>query len=68
MVGNDIKKVRKQLRLKQTEFAAICSIRPETLCRIEKGGEVPGYMDMIAFLLLRDEAAIKQALERRGLL
>jgi DNA-binding transcriptional regulator YiaG len=67
MIGPDIKKVRKQLRLKQREFAKICSICPETLCRMERGGEVPGYVDMIAFLLTLNEAAVKQVLERRGL-
>ena len=69
MSGEAIKKTRKALRLKQTEFAALCSIRPETLSRIEGGKDrVPGYVDMIAFLLARDENAIKQAMERMGLL
>jgi DNA-binding XRE family transcriptional regulator len=65
---NEIKTIRKRLRLTIRQFAAICSIRPDTLIRIENGGDVPGYVDMIAFLLARDENAIKQAMEMRGLL
>lgn len=69
MSGEAIKKARKALRLKQSEFAALCSIRPETLSRIEGGKDkVPGYVDMIAFLLLRNDGDVRAAMERRELL
>ena len=61
----DIRKRREALRLQQKELAAICSIRPETLSRIEKGtDQVPGYVDMILALLERDPDAVTFALER----
>jgi transcriptional regulator with XRE-family HTH domain len=64
MIG-DIRKRREALRLQQKDLAAICSIRPETLSRIEKGtDQVPGYVDMILALLERDPEAVTFALER----
>jgi transcriptional regulator with XRE-family HTH domain len=66
--GKAIRAARKELRLKQREFAAICSIQPETLNRIESGKlSVPGYVDMILALLERDEGAVRFALEKAGL-
>lgn len=64
----DIRKRRKAIRLQQKELAGLCSIRPETLSRIEAGKDaVPGYVDMILALVERDPEALKFALERRGL-
>ena len=66
MKGKAIKAARKAIRLKQMELARICSIRPETLSRIENETDaVPGYVDMIVALLERDESAVRFALERR---
>jgi transcriptional regulator with XRE-family HTH domain len=64
MIG-DIRKRREALRLQQKDLAAICSIRPETLSRIEKGTDkVPGYVDVILALMERDPTAVQFALER----
>lgn len=61
----DIRKRREALCLQQKDLAAICSIRPETLSRIEKGtDQVPGYVDMILALMERDPAAVQFALEK----
>lgn len=66
---DDIRKRRKAIRLQQQELAALCSLRPETLSRIETGKDaVPGYVDMILALVERDPEALRFALERRGLL
>jgi transcriptional regulator with XRE-family HTH domain len=64
----DIRQRRKALRLQQQDLARLCSIRPETLSRIERGkDDVPGYVDMILALLERDAEAVRFALQRRGL-
>jgi DNA-binding XRE family transcriptional regulator len=62
---SDIRKRREALRLQQKDLAAICSIRPETMSRIEKGtDQVPGYVDMILALMERDPQSVQFALER----
>lgn len=67
-MSTDIRKRRKALRLQQRELATLCSIRPETLSRIERGtDDVPGYVDMILSLIERDEASLRFAMRRRGL-
>ncbi len=66
MSGKEVRAARKAIRLKQIELAKLCSIRAETLSRIESGKEaVPGYVDMIVALLERDEGAVRFAIERR---
>ena len=66
--GKEIRLAREALRLRQDEFASICSIRPETLNRIENGkSSVPEYVDMISVLLEYDEALVRLALKRREL-
>jgi DNA-binding transcriptional regulator YiaG len=66
--GREIKEARQALRLKSTELAAICSIRPETLSRIENGKDcVPGYVDLIVAFMERNEEAVRFAMGRRGL-
>lgn len=37
--GNELKYVRKALGLKQVELVKILDVKPETLCRLEKGEE-----------------------------
>ena len=65
--GRDAKKARIRLRLSQKQFAEMCGIAPETLCRIEKPGrDVPGPIDGILLLLERDETAIRFLMEKRG--
>jgi transcriptional regulator with XRE-family HTH domain len=62
-----IRQRRKAIRLQQKQLAELCSIRPETLSRMESGkDDVPGYVDMILALVERDEAALRFAMERRG--
>ena len=66
--GNEIKLARKVLRLSQRQLAAICSLAPETLSRIENGHDkVPGYVELIVAFLQRDEENIRLAFERRGM-
>ena len=66
---NDIQKRRRAIRLQQKQLAALCSIRPETMSRIEKGADqVPGYVDMILSLVERDEAALRFAMQKAGLM
>lgn len=53
------------MRINQKQLAALCSIRPETLSRIETGkDEVPGYVEMILSLVERDEDALRFALTK----
>lgn len=67
--GNEIKQGRKALRLKQTEFAALCDLKAEHLSRIETGKvPVPGYVSTILALLERDESAISFLMKEKGLL
>lgn len=67
--GKSIKAARIALRLRQNELATICGLRPETVNRIENGKDnVPAYLDMIVALLERDEANVRFAMERAGLL
>lgn len=62
---NDIRPRRMAIRISQKQLAALCSIRPETLSRIEKGkDEVPGYVDMILFLVESDESLLRLAFKK----
>ena len=64
--GKAIKATRKTvLRLKQRELAAICSVQPSTMNRIENGKDVvPGYVETIVSLLERDHTAVAFMLEQ----
>ena len=63
--GKAVKAARQALRLKQSELADICSLRAETLSRIEGGKDsVPGYVEMILSLLERDEEAVRFAIRK----
>jgi transcriptional regulator with XRE-family HTH domain len=66
--GPALQAARKRLNLKQTELAPICSLRAETLSRIENGHEpVPGYVDLILdFLELYGEPAISHACRKHN--
>lgn len=53
------------MKISQKQLAALCSIRPETLSRIETGkDEVPGYVEMILFLVEKDEDTLTKALRK----
>lgn len=68
-MANDIRNRRKAIRLQQNQLATLCSIRKETLSRIENGVDaVPGYVEMILSLIERDEQALRFAMRKAGLL
>jgi DNA-binding XRE family transcriptional regulator len=68
MTGTDIKKARKHLRLKQTQMAKLCDMRPETLSRIELGKitELPPRLGLVVALVSRDEASLRFAMDMMG--
>jgi DNA-binding XRE family transcriptional regulator len=65
MTGTDIKKARHFLRLKQTQMAKLCEMRPETLSRIELGKitELPPRLGLVVALISRDEATLRFAMD-----
>jgi transcriptional regulator with XRE-family HTH domain len=66
MTGEIAKQKREALRFNQKRFAKLLGVHPETLCRMEASKRISPYVELIIELLERDEAAVKFAIERRG--